>query len=131
MPAPVPTLPYPLGSDKIAPKTSLHTVGASRRLRKPGPATSTLSTRLSAVKRVINFSAISRGSFCEGLANTIAAFVAISPCAASRGGSTVTASKLRPSDKSPCACMRCKLSRTRLRISAKRFISLSQSEARV
>jgi hypothetical protein len=44
---------------------------------------------------------MSRGFWPAGLASTIAALVAMSPWAASRGGSTVTLSVESPSGKAP------------------------------
>ena len=55
---------------------------------KPGPATSTFATRSSARSFAAIASASSRGFLPASLASTMAALVAMSPWAASRGGST-------------------------------------------
>ena len=51
---------------------------------------------------------MSRGFLPAGLASTMAALVAMSPCAASRGGSAVMAEKSSFSGSSPAACMPCR-----------------------
>ncbi len=48
---------------------------------------------------------MSRGFLPAGLASTMAALVAMSPCAASRGGSAVMAEKSSFSGNSPVTCM--------------------------
>ena len=57
---------------------------------KPGPATSTEMTGGSASSFGLIASASARGFVFAPFASTIAALVARSPCAGSRGGSTVT-----------------------------------------
>ena len=57
---------------------------------KPGPAISTEVTGGIASSFALISSASERGFVPAGLASTIAALVARSPCAGSRGGSTVT-----------------------------------------
>ena len=57
---------------------------------KPGPAISTEVTGGRASSLGLIASANARGLVLAGLASTIAALVARSPCAGSRGGSTVT-----------------------------------------
>jgi hypothetical protein len=56
---------------------------------KPGPATSAFSISGSAASFAAIASASSRGFPPASLASTMAALVANSPCAGSRGGSTV------------------------------------------
>jgi hypothetical protein len=75
------------------------------RLMKPGPATAPSTTSGLAFRRASSGSAMSRGFFFAALASTMAALVAMSPCAASRGGSAVTAEKSSPDGNSPAACM--------------------------
>ena len=78
-PKPILARPYCSGFCKIALRTFSHTLGARRKFKNPGPATSANATRVSANKRLANFSAISRGFKPEVFASTIAAFVAMSP----------------------------------------------------
>jgi NAD(P)-dependent dehydrogenase (short-subunit alcohol dehydrogenase family) len=66
--------------------------------------------------------AIACGLRPAGLATTIAALVAMSPCAGSRGGSTATAERSRPAGKLPSAAIWVRVSTTSVRISAKRFM---------
>jgi len=55
---------------------------------KPGPATSAFATSASPRNLAAIASANGRGFVPASLASTIAALVAMSPCALSRGGST-------------------------------------------
>ena len=63
---------------------------------KPGPATSAPATSSSAASLGTIASASARGLVPARLASTIAALVARSPCAGSRGGSTATAPRSTP-----------------------------------
>ena len=66
---------------------------------KPGPAISALATSSSAASFGAIASASARGLVPARLASTIAALVARSPCAGSRGGSTATAPRSSPGGK--------------------------------
>ena len=90
-PAPSPECPNARPASIASVTTSYQTSGESLRFRNPGPATSAAVTRGSASSRSASCPAISRGCIPAGLASTIAAFVAMSPWSASRGGSTATA----------------------------------------
>jgi hypothetical protein len=68
--------------------------GVRRKLRNPGPATEVSATSASPENRAAICSASARGCIANGLDNTIAALVEISPCAGSRGGSTASRSKV-------------------------------------
>jgi hypothetical protein len=68
---------------------------------KPGPATSALSIAGSAASFATIASASARGLVAAGLASTIAALVARSPCEGSRGGSTLTWARERRAGNAP------------------------------
>jgi len=87
---------------------------------KPGPATSTEAIRSSARSFSAILSARSRGFARASLASTIAALVAMSPCVASRGGSTTTREKSMPSGQLPSVASAAQIACTRARTSAKR-----------
>src|SRR5262249_45378108 len=70
-----------------------------------GPATEPSTTSGLAFRRASKGSAMSRGFLPAALASTMAALVAMSPCAASRGGSAVMAEKSSADGSSPAACM--------------------------
>ena len=106
--------------------TFCHNSGDRRRFKKPGPATSADMMRSSLINNSANPSAIARGFARAGFAKTIAAFVAISPCNASRGGSTATLAKFKSAGNVPAVCMVSSEVRTRVLISANRFIDLSK-----
>ena len=72
---------------------------------KPGPATAPSTTSGLALSRGSSASAMSRGFFFAALDSTMAALVAMSPCAASRGGSAVRPEKSSSAGNSPAACM--------------------------
>ena len=80
---------------------SCQNTGVSRKLMKPGPATSTAATPSWVLRRAANKAAISRGNILARLARTMAALVATSPSAASRGGSTVTRPRSSPAGTTP------------------------------
>src|SRR5512139_3246797 len=73
---------------------------------KPGPAISTLSICGSARSLSAMAVASSRGFLPASLASTIAALVAISPCEASRGGSTTMRERSVPSGSTDAAASR-------------------------
>src|SRR4051812_30467048 len=87
---------------------------------KPGPATPTEAIRSSARSFSAILSARSRGFAFASLARTIAALVAISPCVASRGGSTTTREKSTPARQLPSVASVAQIACTRARTSAKR-----------
>src|SRR6056297_136500 len=122
-PCPMSDRPYCVPAVRMVRGSPCQTVTASRRLRNPGPATSALAMRGSARNFVASASAMSRGLALAGLASTMAALVAMSPCSGSRGGSVVTGSVFSPSGRSPSACKAAMASSTRARISENRFIS--------
>src|SRR3546814_1615128 len=70
---------------------------------KPGPAMLASITSGSAPSSATSNSASERGLVPAGLASTIAALVATSPCAGSRGGSTLMARRSSPSGRLPLA----------------------------
>ncbi|CDO37298.1 hypothetical protein SPHV1_320017 [Novosphingobium sp. KN65.2] len=72
-------------------------------MMKPGPAISAEVTSSSFASSATSASARSRGFSPAGLASTIAALVARSPCEGSRGGSTVIAPRLSPPGSVPAA----------------------------
>jgi hypothetical protein len=88
---------------------------------KPGPATSTFAINGSARSLPAMASASSRGFLPASLASTMAALVAMSPWAASRGGSTTTRDWSIPAGNSPAAASASLAARTRSRTSAKMF----------
>src|SRR3954471_23014340 len=92
---------------------------------KPGPATSTFSTRGSARSLAAIASANSRGLRPASLASTIAALVAMSPCAASRGGSTTTRAWSIPAGSTPSAINASLAARTLSSTTAKMFLGCS------
>src|SRR5829696_5080490 len=82
-------LPYPSPAESSSSSSSPRAAGESRKLIKPGPATSTLSTK-GASKEPAMFCATSRGLRLNTLAFARATLVAKSPWAASFGRSTWT-----------------------------------------
>src|SRR5690606_31875161 len=70
---------------------------------KPGPAISALVTMASSTSLPTSPSASARGFVPAGLASTRAALVARSPCAGSRGGSTLTPARGTPGGRTPSA----------------------------
>src|SRR4051812_3589973 len=87
---------------------------------KPGPATPTEAIRSSARSFSAILSARSRGFVLASLASTMAALVAMSPCVASRGGSTTTREKSMPAGQLPSAASAAQIRCTRASTSAKR-----------
>src|SRR3954467_15246406 len=87
---------------------------------KPGPATSTDAIISSRRSFSAIFSASSRGLALASRASTIAALVAMSPCAASRGGSTTTREKSVPAGQSPSLASAAHTACTRANTAAKR-----------
>ena len=80
---------------------SAQAAGFRVRLMKPGPATSTVAIRSSCAQFCRDrFGEIAR-LLAGSLASTIAALVAMSPCAGSRGGSTTTRDRSMPAGKTP------------------------------
>ena len=92
-------------SFRQSPSRARQKESVSFRLMKPGPATAPSTTSGIALRRASNGSAMSRGFLPAGLASTMAALVAMSPSAASRGGSAVMAEKSSPAGSSPATCM--------------------------
>ena len=74
---------------------------------------------------------MSRGAMRAGRASTIAALVAMSPCAGSRGGSTVTPPMSRPAGSRPSATSRPRPASTSALPSAKISIASSSDRAGV
>jgi hypothetical protein len=95
--------PYSSPSRRIVRSSSRQASGDRRRLMKPGPAISTEVTGGSASSFALISSASARGLVAAGFASTIAALVARSPCAGSRGGSTVTFLRSRSAGSAPSA----------------------------
>ena len=85
----------------IVPSSSRHAASSSRQLMNPGPAISTAVTPGSASSFGAISPASARGLVPAALASTIAALVARSPCAASRGGSTATFFRSRSAGNAP------------------------------
>ena len=105
--------------------------GARRRLRKPGPATSAETMPGAPASVSARAAAMSRGAIRAGRASTIAALVAMSPWAGSRGGSTVTAPRSSPCGSRPSAASRASPSSTRAFTSANRSITVPSDAAGV
>ena len=121
--------PYSSPLSSAAPTTPRQTSAVSRRLMKPGPATSAVSTRGSIDIRPARSAAISRGATPAAFASTIAALVAMSPCEGSRGGSTETLASESPRGRRPSSAIVSRLAVTRVRMSAKASMSWSSDGA--
>src|SRR5262249_21899953 len=91
---------------------------------KPGPATSAFATRPSPRSFAAIASANGRGFVPASLASTMAALVAMSPCALSRGGSTTMRDWSIPAGSTPSATSAFVAARTLSRTAAKMFLSL-------
>src|SRR5262249_46235732 len=103
---------------------SIHAAGLSVRLMKPRPATSAFATRSSPRSFAAIASANARGFAPASLASTMAALVAMSPCALSRGGSTTMRDWSIPAGSTPSATSAFVAARTLSRTAAKTFWSL-------
>src|SRR5262245_47224608 len=91
---------------------------------KPGPATSAFATRSSPRSFAAIASANARGFAPASLASTMAALVAMSPCALSRGGSTTMRDWSIPAGSTPSATSASLAARTLSKTAAKTFWSL-------
>ena len=89
---------------------------------KPGPATPASTTRGSVRKAAASASPSAFGLVLASLARTRAALVARSPWLASRGGSTTTRARSRPSGSVPPRTSASTASRTRASNRAKMFM---------
>jgi hypothetical protein len=90
---------------------------------KPGPATSAFATTSSRRSFAAIASASARGLLPAPLARTMAALVAMSPCALSRGGSTTMRDWSIPAGSTPSAISASLAARTLSRTVAKMFWS--------
>jgi hypothetical protein len=109
-------------ASRISAKRSRQKSGASRRLMKPGPATSTASTASAERRASASGSAIARGAIPAALASTMAALVARSPWLGSRGGSTPTRVRSSPAGNWPAPANSSSFSITISRNDLKKFI---------
>src|SRR5262249_26505529 len=91
---------------------------------KPGPATSAFATTSSSRSFAAIASANARGLAPASLARTMAALVAMSPCALSRGGSTTMRDWSIPVGSTPSATSAFVAARTLSRTAAKTFWAL-------
>jgi hypothetical protein len=112
-------------------KASIQAAGLSVRLMNPGPATSNCAKRSSPLSFATICSANSRGFMRASFASTMAALVAKSPWAASRGGSTAIRDCSMPAGRTPSAMSASFAARTLRRTAATMFGSfmLSRVEA--
>src|SRR5262245_16470522 len=94
---------------------------------KPGPATSAFATKSSPRSFAAIASANARGFAPASLASTMAALVAMSPCALSREGSTTMRAWSIPAGSTPSATSAFAAARTLSRTAAKTFWSLMVS----
>src|SRR5262249_998798 len=103
---------------------SIHAAGLSVRLMKPGPATSAFATSASPRNLAAIASANGRGFVPASLASTMAALVAMSPCALSRRSSPPTPDLPLPPATMPSATTASLAAGTLSRTAAKTFWSL-------
>ncbi len=100
---------------------------ARRQFRKPGPAIETSVTASWLLSASASSSATARGAIPAGFDSTSAALVETSPCAGSRGGSTVTRLKSSPDGSLPAVSSRARLAAISARKYVNRFIRPNHS----
>ena len=116
--------PYAVPALKTFTTWPCQTDGAKDKLINPGPAISMAAISLSSDSKSAILPARSRGCNSENLPRTMAAFVAISPCDASRGGSTEMRERSALSLTTPCLISSLIISSIRALKAAKIFINL-------